>query len=211
MIRLLCIFCVWVFARIFYRHRVYGKKNIPAGGGMIAPNHCSFLDPPLVGISCPYKIHFLARDTLFHFPPFAWLIRQLNTHPVRMGKGNISTLKMALELVQSGKKVVIFPEGTRSVDGELHKGQLGVGMLVQRARCRIIPVYIHGTFDAWNARSKFPKLYGKTACVFGKPIEYVECPPEHKKEAQAEIVDTIMAKIAELKDWYLSGAKGTPP
>lgn len=211
MIRLFCIFCVWVFASIFYRHRVYGKENIPWGGGMIAPNHCSFLDPPLVGISCPDKIHFLARETLFHFPPFAWLIRQLNTHPVHRGKGNINTLKMALELVQSGKKVVIFPEGKRSMDGELQNGQLGVGMLVQRARCRVIPVYIHGTYLAWNARRKFPKLWGKTACVFGKPIEYVESRAEDKKEAQAEIVDTIMEKIADLRAWYLKGAKGSPP
>lgn len=211
MIRIVCIFCVWVFASIFYRHRVYGKENIPEGGGLITPNHCSFLDPPLVGISCPYTIHFLARDTLFHFAPFAWLIRQLNTHPVRMGKGNINTLKKAVELVQSGKKVVIFPEGKRSADGTLHIGQLGVGMLVQRARCRIIPVYIHGTFDAWNSHRKFPKFLGKTACVFGKPIEFIESGAEDKKEAQMKIVDDIMTKIAALREWYLTGAKGTPP
>jgi 1-acyl-sn-glycerol-3-phosphate acyltransferase len=211
MIRIICIYCVWVFAKIFYHHKVYGKENIPPGGGIIAPNHCSFWDPPLVGISCPDKIHFLARDTLFHFAPFAWLIRQLNTHPVKSGAGNLSTLKTALEFVQSGKKVVIFPEGKRSSDGQLHKGQLGVGMLVQRARCQVIPVYIHGTFEAWNSHRKFPKFSGRTACIFGKPIPYLESSLEDKKMAQAEIVDTIMAKIADLRSWYLAGAHGTPP
>jgi len=212
MVRLFCIFCVRIFAKLFYRHKVYGKENIPPGGGIIAPNHCSFLDPMLVGISCPDEIHFLARETLFHYPFFAWLIRKLNTHPVRKGAGNIDTLKMALELVVQGrKKVVIFPEGKRSVDGQLHKGQLGVGMLVQRARCLIIPVYVHGTFEAWSAQRKFPKLRGKTACIFGKPILYEERLSEDKKEAQGEIVNKMMAKITDLRIWYLKGAHGSPP
>jgi 1-acyl-sn-glycerol-3-phosphate acyltransferase len=211
MVRLFCIFWVWVFAKIFYRHRVYGKDHIPEGGGIIAPNHCSFLDPMLVGISCPHKIHFLARETLFRLSPFAWLIRKLNTHPVGKGKGNIDTLKMALELVQGGKKVVIFPEGKRSTDGQLHKGQLGVGMMVQRARCLIIPVYVYGTFEAWSIHRKWPKLCGKTACVFGKPIPYVEHRSEDKKASQAAIVDQMMAKIADLRIWYLEGAHGSPP
>ena len=80
-----CKFLVWVIARCFYRHKVYGKEHIAAGGAMIASNHCSFLDPPLVGISCPDEIHFLARDTLFNYAPFAWLLRQLNSHPVHRG------------------------------------------------------------------------------------------------------------------------------
>jgi 1-acyl-sn-glycerol-3-phosphate acyltransferase len=211
MIYHICKFLVWILSILFYRHKVYGKEHVPAGGAMIASNHCSFLDPPLVGISCPGKTHFLARETLFHIPLFGWLLRQLNTHPVHRGKGNLSTLKMTMELVRSGKKVVIFPEGGRSVDGELHKGQLGVGMLVQRTRCRIVPVYTHGTFKAWNKKRKFPKPFAKTACVFGTPIEYNESQTEDKKGAQAEIVDKIMEKVVELRAWYLAGAKGSPP
>ncbi len=211
MIRLFCIFCVWLFVKIFYHHKVYGKKNIPKGGGMIAPNHSSFLDPPLVGVSCPGKVLFLARESLFHPRAFAWLLWQLNTHPVSKGKGNISTLKTALEIIQSGEKVVIFPEGKRSMDGQLQAGQLGVGMLVQKAHCRVIPVYVHGTFDAWNSNRKYPKLKGKTACIFGKPIEFASSSSEDRKEAQAEIVHEIMKKIGELRDWYLAGARGKPP
>jgi 1-acyl-sn-glycerol-3-phosphate acyltransferase len=206
-----CKFLVWLLTAIFYRHRVYGKEHIPPGGAMIASNHCSFLDPPLVGASCRGKVHFLARETLYHFVPFGWLLRQLNTHPVHRGKGNLGTLKMTMELVRSGQKVVIFPEGKRSADGELQQGQLGVGMLVQRTRCRILPVYTHGTFEVWNNKRKFPKFFGKTACVFGTPIEYSESQTEDKKEAQAEIVDRIMDKIAKLRAWYLAGASGSPP
>jgi 1-acyl-sn-glycerol-3-phosphate acyltransferase len=178
---------------------------------MIASNHCSFLDPPLIGSSYPGKIHYLARETLFRAPFFGWLIRRLNTHPVHSGKGNLGTFKATMELVQSGKQVVIFPEGKRSPDGQLQLGQLGVGMLVQRTQCQIVPVYTHGTFDAWNKVRKLPRLWGRTACVFGTPILFSHIQAEDKKEAQAEIVQTIMNKIGELRDWYLAGAKGSPP
>ncbi len=204
-------FWCWFFVTLFYHHKVYGKEHVKPGGAMIASNHCSFLDPPIVGASCPDHIHFLARESLFHFKPFGWLLKNVNTHPVHQGKGNLSTLKMAMALVRSGKKVVIFPEGRRSPSGELLAGQLGIGMLVQRTQCRIIPAYIHGSFEAWNNKRKFPKLYGKTACVFGTPIEYVENENEDKKEAQGRIVGQIMSKICELKEWYLAGAEGSPP
>lgn len=212
MIRLTAIFLVWVYASLFYRHRVYGKKHFPKGGGIIASNHSSFLDPPLIGISCPEKIHFLGRETLFHSPFFAWLIRKLNTHPVRRGKGNINAFKTAMEIVLGGEKVVIFPEGGRSKDGTLHPGQLGVGMLVQRTRCQVIPVYTYGTYNIWSAKRGFPKLFGKTACVFGTPLNFANLEEGgDKKEVQAYIVEEIMKKIAQLQDWYLAGAKGSPP
>lgn len=211
MIYSFCKFWVWVLSAVFYRHKVYGKEHIPEGGAMMASNHCSFLDPPLVGVSCTDHIHYLARETLFHFKPFGWLLSQLNTHPVHKGKGNLSSLKMAMELVRGGKKVVIFPEGRRSPDGEIQPGQLGIGMLVQRTKCRIVPVYIHGTYDVWSNKRKLPRFFGRTVGIFGTPIEYTENPDEDRKEAQAAIVQTIMDRIAALKEWYLAGAKGSPP
>lgn len=211
MIRAISRFLVGIFIVLFYRHKTYGKEHLPSGSAIIASNHCSYLDPPIIGVSCHHKIHFLARGSLFKFPLFGWLIRQLHTHPVSAGKGNINTLKKAMELLQSGKKVMIFPEGRRSPTGELQDGQLGVGMLVQRTRCRVVPVYVHGTFNIWNNKMKFPKLWGKTACVFGSPIEYTEIHSEDKKEVQARIVSKIMERIAELRDWYLAGAQGSPP
>lgn len=211
MVRLFCKWTVRFLIVLFYRHKIYGQEHLPQGGGMIVSNHCSFLDPPILGASFPGKIYFLARQSLFKFAPFSWLLRQLCTHPVSAGKGNINTLKTALELIQDGKKVVIFPEGTRSRDGLIQPGQPGVGMLVQRSRCRVIPVYIHGTYEAWNPHNKLPKLMAKTACVFGSPIEYIVRESMEKKEAQSAIVEQIMGKIADLRSWYLSGARGTPP
>lgn len=212
MIRIFVKYFTLLLISIFYRHKIYGKEHFPKGGGIIVSNHSSFLDPPLIGASCPGKVHFLARETLFRFPPFAWLIRQLQTHPVRRGKGNAAAFKMTMDLVSNGEKVVIFPEGHRSIDGNFQKGELGVGMLVHRMKCRVIPIYIHGTFELWNNKTRFPKLWGKTACVFGTALDFRNNQEGiEKKEIQAEIVAQIMDKIKELREWYCAGAKGSPP
>jgi 1-acyl-sn-glycerol-3-phosphate acyltransferase len=211
MIRLIVKSVAWLLFKFFYHHKVYGKENYPKGGGIIASNHCSFLDPPIIGASTPDAIHFLARQTLFRPSLFAWFLRQLNTHPVAQGKGNIQTFKTAMEILASGKKVVIFPEGRRSLTGDLQPAQTGVAMLVLRAHARIIPAYIHGAYEIYNARSRFPKMRGRTKVVWGKPLYFNMQKDLEKKEAQQQIAESIMAKIAQLKEWYLAGAKGTPP
>lgn len=211
MIRHFAIFIVGLYVRIFYRHKAYGLEHIPKGGAIIAGNHASFIDPPLIGVSCPQEVHFLARDTLFKFKPFGWLIKQLNTHPVAKGKGNLATFKKACEMIDSGMKVVIFPEGTRTKDGEFQKGQLGVGMLIMRSPCVVVPVYIYGTYDIWSANHKFPRLTGKTACVFGSPLDFRNLEGDDRKALQQHMVDKTMEAIVHLKEWYLAGARGTPP
>ena len=211
MIRKLAIFFVGIYLRLFYHHKVYGIDNLPIKGGIVASNHASFLDPPIIGVSCPHEVHFLARESLFHFKPFGWLIRQLYTHPVTKGKENVAAIKKTVEFLVSGKKVVIFPEGTRSMDGKLQKGQAGIGMLVMRTHCLVIPVYVYGTYEIWNATRKYPRLKGKTACVFGSPLEFSKLERGDKREAQIKIVEMIMEAIERLEKWYLAGAKGTPP
>lgn len=210
-IRKFAIFCVNAFAKLFYHHKVYGKEHLPVGAAIISSNHSSFLDPPLIGISYPGEVQFLARDTLFRLPLFAWLIRKLNTHPVARGKGNVAAIRKCLDFLNEGKKVVIFPEGKRSKDGSLQKGQNGVAMLVLRTNCLVIPAYVHGTFDIWNSRRKLPRLKGQTACVFGTPLDFSKLDTSNKKEAEEKITESIMFSIATLHDWYVAGAKGTPP
>lgn len=211
MIRRIAIFLVTVYVKLCYGHKVYGKSHVREGGGMIASNHSSFLDPPIIGISYPGEVHFLARGTLFNSRFFGWLIRQLNSHPVVKGKENTAAIKKTCELLLGGKKVVIFPEGKRSTDGEIQSGQSGVGMLVLRTHCMVIPAYVHGTFEIWNNQRKFPLLRGHTACVFGSPLTFEHLNGLEKKEAQQKIVELIMEAIKNLRDWYLAGATGTPP
>lgn len=205
------VFLVWRYVRLCYNHKVYGTEHLPSGGAIVASNHSSYLDPPILGVSCPHEVHFLARASLFRFAPFAWLLRKLLTHPVVKGRENVSTFKKACELVLSGKKIAIFPEGSRSRTGELQKGKLGVGVLVLRTKALVIPTYVHGTHGAWRAGKSLPSLKGKTACVFGRPLDFSSLDTKERKECQQEIADSIMEAIAALQKWYEAGAKGSPP
>lgn len=198
--------------KIGYRHRVYGKHHLPKGGGIVASNHASFIDPPLIGFSIyPRLVAYLARDTLFR-SVLGWILRHLGCYPIKRGEGNAQVFRLAIKLVREGKLLVIFPEGTRSKDGNLQAGQTGVGFLVRQCHCPVIPTYVHGTFEAWNCHAKRPKMWGKTACVFGSALDFSHLEKaEDKKQAQAQIVEEIMAAVARLKQWYLSGAEGQPP
>lgn len=211
MIRRFAIVVVTFLVKFFYHHKVYGVEHLSEAGGLLVSNHSSYLDPPLLGISCPYEIHFLARDTLFRTRFSNWLLRHLNTHPIARGKGNLGPFKQAFSLLKSGKKLLIFPEGTRSVDGELKKGEPGVGLIVKKTGCLVIPAYVHGTYEIWEKGRRLPRLHGRTVCVFGSSLDFAPIEEPSKKETQTKIADEIMKAIGHLKDWYLAGAKGSPP
>lgn len=191
-------------AKIFCCHKVYGNKIFPKGGGLIASNHSSFFDPPFIGASTPEDVQFLARASLFNNRFFGWLISQTHAHPVKSGKENVSAIKKVIELINDEKKVLIFPEGTRTPDGNLQKGQLGIGMIVMRTKCFVIPTYIHGTYEVWNRKMKLPKLFKKTACVFGPPMYFEFDENEDKRVQQQKIADDIMNEISRLQKWYVS-------
>lgn len=182
---------------VFYAHEVYIPKDVAfPKGAIIAANHTSFFDPPLIAASWPEPIHFLARKTLFDVPFLRPLITKLNAHPLK-GTNDLSAFKQAAALLAEGKKILIFPEGTRSDDGKLAPFKTGVAMLAERTKAPIIPCYIHGSFEAWPKQSRFPKPFGyKTACIFGSPI-YSEAFGTGK-EAQAAITKHLHQEIRKL-------------
>jgi 1-acyl-sn-glycerol-3-phosphate acyltransferase len=195
---------------ILYRHKVYGTEHFIEGGAIIAPNHASFLDPPIIAVSWPEEIYFLGRQGLFERPILRTLIRHLNTYPVSGTFQDLGSLKLVFQLLREQKKVVIFPEGRRSEDGKVADIKSGIGMLAQRSQCPIIPTYIHGSYDVWNRRRPFPRLWGKTACVFGPPIYWERFKHFGKKEAQEAIAVEVKESIEKLRRWYEAGAKGIP-
>jgi len=205
------IFSAWFFFKIFYRHRVYGLEHYYTGGALLAANHASYYDPPILAISWPEEGHFLAREGLFKNRWFGAFIRAVNSHPVSGDASDISVFKTICKLLSEGKKVFIFPEGKRCHKDELDKLKPGIGMLIARTQTAIVPAYIHGTFGVWNRRRKFPKLWGKTACVFGTPILWKDFAHLDKRQAQEQITVKLAASINELRHWYEKGAKGTPP
>jgi len=197
---------VYLLVRFFFkccfRLRIYGTEHFRSGAAVIAANHASYYDPPVLSISCPEEIHFLARKSLFEIPLFGRLIRILNSHPVARSASDIQTFKTMLGLLAEGKKLILFPEGKRSYNGDLLPLERGLAFLVQKAKCRVIPAYIQGTFEAWPRGRKFPKLFGRIAVVFGSPIEWEESTP---------IAPQTDRSIRNLKKWLNNGAKGTPP
>lgn len=200
----------WTLFKLFYRHKVYGLEHYVNQAAIIAPNHTSYLDPPLASISWPAEVHFLAKESLFGPFLFGRFIRALNAHPVRGDVTDLGVFKTILQLLSEGKQVVIFPEGGRT-SGEFGEIKPGIGMLVLRAKAAVIPTYIHGTSTIWGRNRKWPKLYGRTACVFGSPIFWDSVAHLEKREAQVVIAQRMMAKMRELKAWYEAGAQGIPP
>lgn len=157
---------------VLYRHKVGWEMNPKElqGGAIIAPNHVSYLDPQLVSASWPGDLSFFAGSRLFQRPFLGFLLRMLCCYPVEKGK-EISTIRTAIKLLKEGKKVVVFPEGTRSDDGELQPLRNGVAFLALQSRCPIIPCYISGSYEAWPRSRTWPRLGGvRTLCRFGRPI-----------------------------------------
>lgn len=179
-----------VFKKL-YKHHVFGEENLPPGGCILAPNHASFFDPPLVGVSCPEEIHYMARSSLFRHKALCWIIKNLNAVPVSGGVQDLSTLKAILSLLKNDKKVTIFPEGIRTADGKMGPMKTGVALISLKSGKPIVPIYIFGTFDIWQRARRLPKLSGKTACYFGKPIYPESVSHLEKKEAQGALTHQL--------------------
>ncbi len=195
----------------FYRYRVYGVHSPYKGCAILAPNHASFLDPPLIGAAWPEEVHFLARASLFDYKVSRWLLPRLNAHPLQEAAQDIQSFRTLCQLLSEGKKVVIFPEGARTSTGDLQPIKPGVAMLALRMQCPIIPVYLHGTFEAWPRHSKWPKLGPSLTCIFGKPIKVSSTKNKNKRQLQEELTRHLQQSLENLRLWFDAGAQGEPP
>lgn len=205
-----CIhFLTKAYFKCFYRLKIYGLEHFSPGAAIIASNHASFYDPSVLSCACPEEVHFLAKSSLFHVPILGSLIRSLNSHPVAKDGTDTQTFRLMLELLSQGKKLILFPEGKRSEDGNLLPLERGLGFLVEKGHCRVIPAYIHGTFGVWPRGRKFPKLFGKVAVVFGSAIEWDGA--SDKKTAQRKLTNCTESAIRDLKEWAERGFEGIPP
>jgi 1-acyl-sn-glycerol-3-phosphate acyltransferase len=125
---------------------VGGREQVPRSGGLVvASNHVSFWDPPLIGAVLPREVHFLAKEELFSNPLFGALIRSYNAIPIRRGMVDLSGMARAVETLRRGEALMMFPEGTRMRDGRLHPARPGVGMMAVNADVPIVPCYISGS------------------------------------------------------------------
>lgn len=157
-------------AKTFFSYRVIGAENmIEEGPCIIAANHCSFFDPPLVGVACQRAIHYLARKTLLDVPVLGPILPELNVIPVDQKNADRSALMGAIRVVKNGGAVLIFPEGTRSPDGNLQAAQPGLGMIAAKTGAPIVPVRIFGSYQAMRKGQVWPAPSPISVCV-GAPM-----------------------------------------
>jgi 1-acyl-sn-glycerol-3-phosphate acyltransferase len=150
--------------------RVAGREHWPpAGGGLVCANHQSYFDPPLIGLTCDRRMNYLARDSLFDVPGLAQLIHFLDAIPIDREGGGLAGLKETLRRLKSGELVLIFPEGTRTHDGEVAALKPGFIAVARRSRVPLVPVAIDGAYQAWPRTAKFPRPT-RLAVVIGPPI-----------------------------------------
>ncbi len=189
--------------RLFFRLKVKGWKKLPKQGGLLlASNHASYLDPPVIAVAVRRReIHFMARSTLFKRGGFGRLISSVNAHPVVRGQGPNQDWELFKGVLKSGGALLVFPEGTRTKNGGLQRGKTGFGKLAHMSQMPVYPAYIHGSYEAW------PKG-GRIRCrpigiVFGDQVELGDlyAQPEGKRVFR-EISERVMRTIAGLKKGF---------
>ncbi|WP_213318688.1 lysophospholipid acyltransferase family protein [Chlamydiifrater volucris] len=199
---------------LFYRIQVYGKKNLSEKGAVVTPNHASYYDGIVVQLSIKGPVYHFVKASLFRSKISNFLMRSVHCLPIERKKNNLSSIKEAAAVVKNGKKLVIYPEGTRTPDGNLQSGQSGAGMLVISLGVPAIPVYVANTYAIFNRHMKIPRIFKKIPVIFGSPIHFDDIrndPSLTHKEAYRKAIDRIMHKIALLKTWYENGCKGDIP
>lgn len=171
----------------FYRIKVIGKENFPKEGGvLLCTNHIDNLDPPVVGITCPRTVHFMAKEELFELPILKGILPRVKAFPVKRGMSDRQAMRTALSLLKEGKVVGLFPEGTRSKDGQLQKGLAGAGFFALRGDAIVMPCAIIGPY----------KPLKPLKVVYGKPIDMA--PYRERKASAEEVTAVIMEEIAKL-------------
>ncbi len=203
-------YCGWLFFRIAYRiyFRVewFNAERVPRSGPVIlASNHASILDPPLVGTALDRGISYLARESLFRFWGVGWVLRNWDAVPVDRDGGGAKGLKIILDRLLGGAGIILFPEGTRTLDGKLQPARSGIGLTVIKSNAPVVPVRVFGTFEAFGKEVPFPRPH-KIMAKYGKPMDFAALRAEAKtcskarvKEIYQEVADQIMAEIARLQ------------
>ncbi len=207
---------VKLFLRLFTHTRIVGEENIPPGGGVLfLSNHISALDvfciPWVIYTKYPQDmIRQVAKEELLRIPVIGWILAKIRAFPIRRGKADLSAIREIEDFIRNDK-VVLYPEGTRSRDGKLGKGNRMVGRFIRGARPTVIPVAIKGTDQVLPVGRTFPRRGVKIEIVFGPPLDLsAELGMENVKESSIKIVDKVMAAISSLLEGR-EPARTVPP
>src|SRR5438067_267004 len=190
----------WLGFRALYRFyfgwRVYNAERVPLEGPVIlASNHASYLDPPLVGAGIRRDINYLARESLFRFPVVGWVLRKWNSVPVDREGGGAKGLKAILDRLLAGGAIILFPEGTRTRDGQLQAARAGIGLAVIKSSAPVVPVRVFGTFEAYGRHMRFPRPRRVTV-KYGQPMRFEALREEAKTCSKARLKE-IYQQVAD--------------
>lgn len=182
-----------VFFRQLFHCTIKGVENIPTEGGLIlAANHMSNWDPPLAAAFAPRPVSYMAKQELFDIPVFGAAIRSLHAFPVKRGAADRAAIKGAMQLIQQGKCLGLFPEGTRSKDGKMHRPEAGIALIAAKTGAPVVPAAIIGTDRMFSKGEFFPRLQ----LIYGQPV-YFTGDLKDRESLQA-FSQQIMDSVAEL-------------
>lgn len=201
-------------ARMIYRPHIDGKHHVPRSGPVIfASNHLSFIDSIAIPVAAPRPVHFLAKSTYFD----TWGSRQFFTAigavPVQRGAGQaaLDALEQQRQLLDAGRAVALYPEGTRSLDGRLYRGRTGVAFLALQTGAPVVPVGLIGTDKMMPVGAKMPSVRHRIRVSFGEPLDLAHFGPATSGRARRQATDEIMSAIHALSGQELAGAYNEVP
>ncbi len=198
--------CFRALYKFYFGWRVYNAERVPLVGPVIlASNHASFLDPPLVGAGVRRSINYLARESLFRFPVIGWVLHRWQAVPVDREGGGAKGLKAILDRLLAGGAIILFPEGTRTRDGKMQPARSGIGLTVIKSQAPVVPVRVFGTYEAFGRHLRFPRPR-RVIVKYGQPLRFEQlrseakvCSKQRLKEVYQEVADEIMAAISKLE------------
>lgn len=172
------------------RLKVVGEQNIPATGSvLIVSNHISQIDPPIMGVAVlPRKSHYMSKAELFRMPFVRRAVYRMGAFPVERGGADRRALRLARDILKRGDVLLMFPEGTRYLDGRLRPGMPGAGSLGLEPGVTVVPAAIWGSH----------RIFRKVKVAFGPPLDLSQIPPGPRSRRSREAVDRMMAAIAGL-------------
>ncbi len=177
--------------------KTYGLSNVPTTGGvLVVSNHQSFLDPVVVAVHLNRPMSFLARSGLFTNKYLGWMIRNFNAFPIKQGESDVGAIRETVRRLQEGHMLNIYPEGSRTEDGEMQKIQPGAALVIRKAGVPVVPAAIEGSWEAWKRGKKLPRS-GLIRVLYGKPLYDLH---EKKPAEIVAIIDReLKALVAQLR------------
>jgi 1-acyl-sn-glycerol-3-phosphate acyltransferase len=197
-VRFVALFIFFVTARVHLR----GRYNLPRRGSyIIAANHLSWIDVPMVPAYIPGKVVYMAKEEAFH-SQVGWLVRFLGAFPVKRGEGDRQALRTADDLLKKQKALVIFPEGTRSKTRTLAKAHAGLGMIALRSGAPVVPVAI------WGSEDVLKKFGAQVTICYGEPVVFKPKGAKVTREDIEAATEEVMHRIAAMLPERYRGVYG---